>query len=154
QTARIDIVLKVGSTSDSVTVEADAALLKTESAEQSKTITGDKINQLPMALSGSVRNPIAGLVLAPGVYSPSAGSYTMRVNGGLNNTYKVLMDGQDITMSGSDPTHLSETVPSVESLEEVTLQSSNYAAEFGQVSGGLINLTSRSGTNKYHGSGY
>lgn len=63
------------------------------------------------------------------------------------------MDGQDIT-SGIDPTHLSETQPSVEALQEMTLQTSNFAAEFGQVGGGLVNFTSKSGTNEYHGSAY
>jgi hypothetical protein len=155
QTARIDIVMKVGSTSDSVTINADAPLLKTESAEQSQTITGDRINDLPLTSSaGGVRNPVAGVLLAPGVYSPNPGSFTIRVNGGINNTYKTLIDGQDVTTSGTDPSHLSEIQPSADSLEEVTLQASNFAAEFGQVAGGLINITSRSGTNRYHGSGY
>ncbi|MCU1326192.1 MAG: hypothetical protein JWN34_1562 [Bryobacterales bacterium] len=155
QTARIDVVMKVGATTDSVTVNADAPLLKTESAEQSQTITGDRINALPLTSSaGGVRNPIAGVILAPGVYSPNPGSYTIRVNGGLNNTYKTLMDGQDITTAGSDASHLSELNPSADALQEVSLQSSNFAAEFGQVAGGLINMTSRSGTNQYHGSGY
>ena len=155
QTARIDIVMRVGSTSESVTVNADAPLLKTENAEQSQTITGDRINALPLTSSaGGVRNPIAGVILAPGVYSPNPGSYTIRVNGGLNNTYKTLMDGQDITTAGSDASHLSELNPSADALQEVSLQSSNFAAEFGQVAGGLINMTSRSGTNQFHGSGY
>ena len=155
QTARVDIQMRVGSTTDSVIVNADAPLLKTESAEQSQTITGDRINQLPLTSSaGGVRNPISAVILAPGVYSPNPGSFTIRVNGGINNTYKTLIDGQDVTTSGTDPSHLSEIQPSTDALEEVTLQSSNFAAEFGQVAGGLINITSRSGTNHYHGSGY
>jgi hypothetical protein len=155
QTARIDVLMKVGSTSESVTINADAPLLKTESAEQSQTIDGDRINSLPLtSAAGGVRNPVAGVLLAPGVYSPNPGSFTIRVNGGINNTYKTLMDGQDITTSGSDPSHLSELQPSADALQEVALQSSNFAAEFGQVAGGLINITSRSGTNRYHGSGY
>ena len=155
QTARIDIQMKVGSTSESVTINADAPLLKTESAEQSQTITGDRINALPLTSSaGGVRNPVAGVILAPGVQTPSGGNIQIRVNGGINNTYKALLDGQDITQSGTDPSHLSESQPSADSLQEVTLQSSNFAAEFGQVAGGLINITSRSGTNRYHGSAY
>ena len=155
QTSRLDIKMKVGSTTESITVREDAPLLKTESAEQSQTINGDRINSLPLtSAAGGVRNPVAGVLLAPGVYSPNPGSFTIRVNGGINNTYKTLMDGQDITTSGSDPSHLSELQPSADALEEVTLQSSNFAAEFGQVAGGLINITSRSGTNKFHGSGY
>jgi hypothetical protein len=158
QTARVDITMKVGATTDSVTVNADAPLLKTESAEQSQTLAGERVNELPLTLtSAGVRNPIAFAQLQPGVYAPSGGNFTMQVNGvpgpSSNSTYKTLMDGQDIT-SGIDPTHLSETQPSVEALQEMTLQASNFAAEFGQVGGGLINFTSKSGTNEYHGSLY
>jgi hypothetical protein len=154
QTARIDVTLKIGSSSESVTVNADAPLLKTESAEQSQTLSGERVNELPLTLtSAGIRNPIAFANLQPGVYAPAGGNFSMQVNGAPNNTYKTLMDGQDIT-SGIDPTHLSETQPSVEALQEMTLQTSNFAAEYGQVSGGLINFTSRSGTNQYHGSVY
>ena len=154
QTARVDIALKVGSSSETVTVEADAPLLKTENAEQSQTMAGDRVNELPLTLtSAGIRNPIAFAQLQPGVYAPAGGNFSMQVNGVTNNTYKTLMDGQDIT-SGIDPTHLSETQPSVEALQEMTLQASNFAAEFGQVGGGLINFTSKSGTNDYHGSAY
>jgi hypothetical protein len=159
QTARVDVTLKVGSASESVTITADAPLLKTESAEQSETLTGEKVNDLPLTLtSAGVRNPIAFAQLQPGAYAPAGGNYTMLVNGvpgasSSSSTYKTLMDGQDIT-SGIDPTHLSETQPSVEALQEMTLQTSNFAAEFGQVGGGLVNFTSKSGTNEYHGSAY
>ena len=151
-TARIDMILKVGSITESVTVNADAPLLKTESSEQSKSIAGDTINQMPIALNSGIRNPIGNLTLAPGV-NQTPGSNSMRVNGN-NNSFKILMDGQDITMTGSDATHFTESQPSVDSLEEVTLQSSNFAAEYGQVAGGLISLTSRSGTNSYHGTAF
>ncbi len=159
QTARVDVTLKVGAASESVTVNSDAPLLKTESAEQSETLNGQQVNDLPLTLtSAGVRNPIAFANLEPGVYAPAGGNFAMNVNGIPNNSasgssYKTLMDGQDIT-SGIDPTHLSETQPSVEALQEMTLQASNFAAEFGQVGGGLINFTSKSGTNEYHGSLY
>ena len=151
--ARIDIVLTVGSVSESVTVNADAPLLRTENAEQSQTVSGDKINALPLTLSTGPRNPMSSVMLAPGVVT-TPGSTTVRINGSAQSAFKVLLDGQDITQQGSRTERLNETQPSVEALQEVTLQSSNFAAEFGQVAGGLINLTSRSGTNAYHGSAY
>ena len=59
-TERIDVVLKLGSASESVTVTANAVLLKTESAEQSFNITGDQVNALPLTQGSSgLRNPIA-----------------------------------------------------------------------------------------------
>ena len=158
QTARIDVTLKIGSSTESVTVNADAPLLKTESAEQSQTLSGDRVNELPLTLtSAGIRNPIAFAQLQPGAYAPAGGNFTMQVNGvpspTSSSSYKTLMDGQDMT-SGIDPTHLSETQPSVEALQEMTLQASNFAAEFGQVGGGLVNFTSKSGGNQFHGSGY
>ena len=158
QTARIDIALRIGNATESVTINADAPLLKTESAEQSQTLSGDRVNELPLTLtSAGIRNPIAFAQLQPGAYAPAGGNFTMQVNGvpspTSSSSYKTLMDGQDMT-SGIDPTHLSETQPSVEALQEMTLQASNFAAEFGQVGGGLVNFTSKSGTNQFHGSGY
>src|SRR5690606_15474263 len=107
---------------------------------------GDKINSLPIQLSTGPRNPIASVLLAPGVVT-RPGSTAVRINGSQNSTYKILLDGQDITQTGSSTQRITEAQPSVEALQEVTLQSSNYAAEYGQVAGGMINMTSRSGTN-------
>ena len=154
---RIDVALQVGSSVESVTVTASAPLLKTESAEQSFNITGDQVNAMPLTQgSAGLRNPIAFAQLTPGMSVPATnttGNFQARVNGLPASTFRTLVDGQDITNS-IDPSHLSESHPSMEALQEVALTSSNYAAEFGRVSGGLFNLTSRSGTNRFHGSGY
>ena len=66
QTARIDVVLQVGSTSQSMTVTADATLLRTESAEQSATVNGDKVNELPMSFTNNPRSPIGFAGITPG----------------------------------------------------------------------------------------
>ena len=151
QTVRVDVVLQVGSSTESVTVSADAPLLATENAAQSQVLAGDKINALPIYFVGGflMRSPYAFAYLAPGTSS----STDLRVNGLPSGTFRTLVDGQDIT-TGIDPTHIIENQPSVEALQEETLQSSNFAAEFGNVTGGLLNLTSRSGSNQYHGSAY
>jgi len=157
QTARIDVVLKIGQASETVTVLADAPLLKTENAEQSQTVEGDKIDQLPLTLGGNnlygARNPLAGLTLAPGVSQVVGTNFQFRVNGSTD-TARYLLDGQDTTTQGMTSEHLSESHPSVEALQEVTIESSNFAAEFGQVQGGLVNFTTRSGTNQFHGTAY
>ncbi len=157
QTARVDVVLKIGATSESVTIMADAPLLRTENAEQSQTVSGDTINQLPLTLGGNnlygTRNPLAGLDLAPGVANIVGTNFVFRANG-VTNAARYLLDGQDITTLGMNSAHLSESHPSTEALQEVTLQTSNFAAEFGQVRGGLVNFTTRSGSNEIHGGFY
>src|SRR5260370_36462594 len=70
-----------------------------------------------------------------------------------NNSFKSLVDGQDT----SNPVTAQlgeEHQPSNEAIQAFTLQSSNYAAEFGRAGGGVINFTTKSGTNQWHGSGY
>jgi len=85
-----------------------------------------------------------------GVTAP-AGSANIKVNGSPATSYRVLLDGQDITNANEDPSHTLEQQPAVEALQEFTLQSSNFSAEFGQITGGLFNFTTKSGTNGLHG---
>jgi hypothetical protein len=156
QVARVDVALQLGAASDVVTVTADAALMKTEDADQSYNISvNERIDNLPLPPL-YVRNPLSWAGFAPGVLGNAngpAGSSTIKVNGSPATSYKVMVDGQDIT-SSIDPSHTLEQQPGVEMMQEVALQSSNFAAEFGQVQGGLFNFTSKSGTNEVHGSAY
>lgn len=154
QVARIDVALQIGSTTESVTVSADAPLLRTENAAQQVTVGRDQLNQLPLNFAigaGAVRNPLSFVQLSPG--AAISGWNTIKINGAPTGTFKIMLDGQD-SSSGLDPRVSDESQPSVEALEEFTLQSSNYSAEFGQAGGGLFNFTARSGTNQFHGSVY
>ena len=159
QTARIDVVLQVGSTAESVTVNADAALLKTENAEQSGSLSAERLAALPQ-FSTNLRTPFNFVFLIPGVQAgtslwiPIQAGSNLKINGAPTNTYRVLLDGQDISSTYLDPSHTLEAQPAVEALQESTLETSNYAAEFGQISGGLFNFTTKSGTNQYHGSAF
>jgi hypothetical protein len=152
--SRVDVVLQVGATTESVTVTADAPLLNTESAAQATTIGRDQLNQLPVNFAigaGAVRNPLSFLQLTPG--ANISGWNTVKINGAPTGTFKIIFEGQDST-SALDVRASDELQPSVEAIQEFTLQVSNYAAEFGQVGGGLFNFTSRSGTNDFHGTVY
>ncbi len=153
-TTRVDLVLKVGQLTESVQVTAEAAMLKTESAEQSTTISGDTINTLPLNFgigAGAIRNPLSFTQLTPG--ASISGWNTVKVNGNPSGTFRILFEGQE-SSSGLDARVSDETQPSVEAIQEFTLQTSNFAAEFGIVAGGLFNFTSKGGTNQLHGSGY
>ncbi|MCI0420346.1 MAG: carboxypeptidase-like regulatory domain-containing protein, partial [Acidobacteria bacterium] len=66
QTARLDVTLQVGEVSETVEVQADASVLKTESAELSTSITPENLNALPVDFSGAMRNPQSFLRLVPG----------------------------------------------------------------------------------------
>jgi hypothetical protein len=156
-TLRIDINLEVGATTDSITVTEAAALLKTESGELSHNVGTDRVNTLPIlaigaaAGSSGIRNPQATASLLPGTYVvPNS---NVRVNGAPGNTASYRIEGQDAS-NGQVPATQAQVQPSVDSIQEVTIQTSNFAAEYGQVGGGFFNYTMRSGTNQLHGSAY
>src|ERR1700688_1314220 len=165
QTLRIDIGLEIGSNKESVTVTEAAPLLKTESGELSHNITSDTLNSLPILGTGNasvgstgIRSVYSVTTMLPGnTWLPDN---SIRINGLEGNSQAIRVEGQDATAtgaagpSGTGMSSTSTNQPSVEAVQEVAVQTSNYAAEFGQAGGGLFNFTMKSGTNQYHGTGY
>jgi Carboxypeptidase regulatory-like domain len=156
QVYRADVVLEVGSATESVTVSDSAPLLKTESGELSHNVDIGTLDTLPVMQIGAsagqagLRNPYAVVQLLPGsTYAPDV---DIRINGVPANTQAMRVEGQDATNGWG--TQQSEVQPSVDAIQEFAVQTSNYAAEFGQAGSGLFNVTMRSGTNHFHGSGY
>ncbi len=165
QVMRIDVSLEVGSSAESVTVTAEATLMKTESSEVSSTVTGDRINNLPLlsigeqsASAAGVRNPWALSTLVPGVQYVIGGAFggtpNIVANGAAANTASYRIEGMDAGNNGTLNVFTMQVQPSAEAIQEVAVQTSNFAAEYGAVGGGLFNATMRSGTNQYHGSLY
>jgi len=161
QTMRIDIALEVGSASESVTVVEATPLLKTESGELSHVVATERLDSLPLMQTGAVagssgiRNPYNVVALMPGSYYSPTGSVgpTVRINGGVSNSETVLIEGMDATNSlGQGASQQNQ--PGADSIQEWAVQTSNYAAEFGQAGNAIMNVTMRSGTNQIHGSAY
>ena len=160
QTARVDVVLQLGAATESITVNADAALLETETSDQSTTVLRDPLVALPLYFGsgqggGAIRNPLVFSVLVPGAWYQNQGTSIemIRVNGMPMQTFKIILEGQDATNSLTQQ-NANTTMPNLEAVQEFTLQSSNFSAEFGQVLGGMFNFTTRSGTNQIHGSAF
>ncbi len=168
QTMREDVQLEVGQTTESVTVTSEASLLKTETSEVAQNVTLSQLNQLPILAIGSTnsgfRDPWASTRLVPGI-NYLAGSNIgagnpacctlMSVNGTPTNTYQSRLDGMTISPTGPRLiTAQQETQPSVDAIEEVNIETSNFAAEYGTAGGAMINMVTKSGTNNYHGTAY
>ncbi|HKX29893.1 MAG TPA: TonB-dependent receptor [Blastocatellia bacterium] len=155
QTARVDIVMQVGETSESVTVTAESSLLKTENAEQSTNISGNLFNSLPFnfgqTFGGSVRNWLSFIQLSPGV---SGSDHTASINGAPGGSFKIYLEGQDVTSTNDTVWTSTVAAAGVETIGEFSIQTNNFNAEFGQVLGGVFNFTTKSGTNQLHGSAY
>jgi len=157
-TVRVDFQLEVGSAAESVTVSEEAPLLKTESGELSHTVEYSRVNDLPLldlngtgTGPGNIRNPLAVTTLLPGASFST--DNTLRVNGMPSSTAAIRIEGQDAT-NGMWKQLTQATQASTDAIQEVAVQTSNFAAEYGQVGGGYFNFTMKSGTNQFHGTAY
>ncbi len=157
QTARVDFALQVGAATESITVSEEAPLLRTENAEQSINVSGNRINALPLNFGGGggsvggIRNWLGFIILSPGV---SGTNYNSPVNGLPANNFKIYLEGQDVTSANDTSWTSTVASASVETIGEFSLQTSNFSAEFGQALGAVFNFTTKSGTNQLHGSAY
>jgi hypothetical protein len=101
--------------------------------------------------SSGVRNPFNAVVSLPGVvYTPN---YVSIINGSPNQASSYRIEGMDNT-NHTVSYAVQENQPSADAIQEMAIQTSNYAPEFGTTTGGVFNIVMKSGTNAFHGSGY
>ncbi len=153
ETATIDVQLTVGQATTSVTVTANTPLLQTDSAQNNVEVTTRDLNELPINITGigAVRDPMGFASLVPGTIA--GGWNNIHVSGSPATTYRVFMDGLDDT-SAVKGAISDEQQPSVESLGSESVMINNYSAKFGESGGGIFNYTSKSGTNRLHGTAF
>lgn len=151
-----EYVLKVGANTESVTVTADSAQLQLQSnsGERSDLVTSKQLNDI--ALNG--RNVLDYLKLIPGVagtldahLSATGGLDSYNINGTRANEHEFTIDGASNVDTGNNGgTHVTINP---DAIEDVKVLTSNYQAEYGKAAGGQIALTTKSGTNEWHGDG-
>src|SRR6187397_1960059 len=141
--ARIDVDLSIGNLSEQITVLADAPVVRTDTASLGTVVEHEQVVQLP--LNGRLFITLAAL--APGVALPP-NSVLPRINGGRPRTNEYLFDG--IAVLQPEPGQLAY-YPIIEAIQEFKIESNSPAAEFGRFNGGVVNLTTKSGTNAVHG---
>jgi hypothetical protein len=158
QVVRVDVKLEVGQITELVTVEAESPLLKTESGELSHNISYDRVDSIPLltlgggaGLMGNIRNPLQIVTLLPG--ASFASENTLRINGMPSSSQAIRIEGQDAT-NGLWRQINQTNQAGVDAIQEVSVQTSNFSAEYGQAGGGYFNYTMKSGTNRIHGSVY
>ena len=148
QVQRIDITLKVGAKSETVEVTGDASQVEVVNPTLGASITSRPIVDLP--LNG--RNVLDLALLEPGVTphnndDTSAGTYN--IAGSRSDSVTFVLDG------GVDNNLLSNGVvytPNPDAVQEFRILTSNYTAEYGRNSGGIVSLVTKSGSNSVHGS--
>jgi hypothetical protein len=152
-----NMVLEVGNVSETVTVEAETGQLQiqSESGERSNIVTNRQLRDI--GLNGrnvvDLMRTIPG-VIAGGVTANAASTVTnitggFNINGTRSAQHEYTVDGVTNLNLGNNTGALVSINP--DALEEVKVLTSNYQAEYGRAGGGFIALTTRSGTNEFHG---
>lgn len=163
-TQALNATLAVGATTETVEVTAAAPLVNTTTETIGRTVTPAEINQLPLVN----RNAYTEISLTPGVQSNSASSQSnpsgtpnfvigvpstqVVINGGVDAGVPMVgfyLDG-GINMTGLR--NYGNAVPNPDALEEFRVETSNFAPQYGRMSGGVVTVVTKSGTNSFHGS--
>src|SRR6266851_7092508 len=144
--ARVDFELAVGALREQVTVTADAPMIRAETASLGTVVENEQVVQLP--LNGRTFITLASL--APGVALPP-NSTLPRINGGRPRTNEYLFDG--ISVLQPEPGQVAY-FPVIDAIQEFKIESNSPPAEFGRFNGGVVNLTTKAGTNVFHGDGF
>ncbi|MCI0627731.1 MAG: TonB-dependent receptor, partial [Acidobacteria bacterium] len=146
-TARVDVQLQVGEIQQTLEVRAEAPLLQTERSDLGRVVSTKAILDLPLFLGGGLRNNLAFVSLVPGVQGAVG---EPRIGGGLVGGASMLLDGSEAM--GERRFEPGFSAVSAEAVEEFKVQTGSYSAEYGRTSNGIVNFTSKSGTNDLHGS--
>ena len=146
--ARIDITLELGDLTETVTVEASVPLLKTDSSSVGAVIQNKTIANMPL-----INRRAAQLVRLNGFVVQRGNGSQFMIAGGRGNNAMWTLDGggtQNILLGVASLVF----DPPIEALEEFSVEVSNYKAEMGRSGGGFIQMTTKSGTNDFHGAFY
>lgn len=159
QSAVVDVTLQVGQLTDSVTVTSEAPLLEAEKADRGLVINNKTVADLPL----NIRNPIMLAALTPGIIHTSgtqhlnpfsnSGISSWSINGGRGTNNEFLLDGAPNNAVYNGANNIAY-VPSVDAVEEFKVMTGLYDAQYGRTGGGVVNVSIKSGTNRWHGSGY
>src|SRR5712692_444431 len=151
----IDVMLTVGSASQTVEVSASAVTLQTESASVQKLVTREQIDSLEI----NGRNPIFMANLVPGTRGGTLANLSINfsqgpsnINGARTIESLITYDGAPAVRTRSNGTSLGAA--DVDSTQEIQILTADYSPEYGRSSGGQIRITSKSGSQEFHGAAY
>ncbi len=150
-----DVQLQLGDVSSTVEVTSATPLVNTTIANLGQVIENKYILSLP----NIARNSMSLVYLTPGVVGSGGrrgdSNTNFSANGSRNSTSDVLVDGVTVVTveQNSGVTDLKFS-PSVDMVQEFKMQTNFFSAEYGQTGGAVVNMVTRSGGNKYHGTGY
>src|SRR5499433_102612 len=162
QRARLDFALTVGQVSEAVTVTTDSIILQRDDASLGNVVDNQRITKLPLSQRSwdDLLTQVAGTQGDP--YTEQSGGTAsgrtgaVNIHGARSLTNNFILDGQDNNSISENVQELSTQVarPSVDAIGEFKVITSQYSADTGRSAGGVISVTTKSGTNQFHGVGY
>src|SRR5712671_5985673 len=154
QTLAIDLILQVGQQNQTVDVVEAAPLVESQSSNVSQTVNRQMLNGLP--LPNRAASSLAAL--APGVIMIDAGTGTAEnypvfsVAGGRARNQNFILDGGNVSNAVGLTRPQQLTSLPVDAMQEFRVITNNYSAEYGHSTGGVVTMSTRSGSNEFHGS--
>ncbi len=151
-TLRVDTKLEVGTVQQSIEVQAQVTQLTTDDGKLRNEIPSKLIADLPTAVAGNMRSPFDLANLTAGVQ----GSDTdVRIGGGQQGGWGATLDGGSITGNRYGSAVWSNiNSPSLDAIDQFTVDTNGFKAEYGRAGGGLVSFVSKSGTDQFHGDAY
>jgi Carboxypeptidase regulatory-like domain len=152
----VNITLKPGSTSETVTVSADTAQIDVTTGTLQQVIGSTQVNELPLngRNAAQLTEEVAGITIAPPAQADQGNTKTfpmviaISANGTFVGQTNYMLDGGN---NVDEYTNVNEPFPMPDSVQEFSIQTNNYAAQYGQNAGGVVNIITKSGSNEWHG---
>ena len=155
--ATVNVALSVGSLSEQVTVSEDSVMVNTQSGTLTQVVDQRYIEELPLngrnaaALVRMVPGTVSGVGTTTAGYANTSETQAISVNGTRGNEVSYKLDG---ATHMDNVTNLNAIYPNPDALAEFSVQTSNYSAQYGDAAGAVVNVVTKSGTNRLHGSAF
>jgi hypothetical protein len=152
----VNIALKPGRTSETVTVSADTAQVDVTTGTLSQVIGTSSVNGLPLngRNAASLTEEVAGVTVAPPASADQGDTktfptaITISANGTFVGQTNFMLDGGN---NVDEYTNVNQPFPMPDALQEFSIDTNNYSAQYGQNAGGVVNIITKGGTSQYHG---
>src|SRR5215469_4418723 len=159
QSARVDVPLKIGAQTETVSVEAQNSSVNFDNGTVQGGADPETVKALPLVVEGKPRSSASLAVLLPGVSTGSSNqAFQARINGGQESGDEALLDGatmQEGFMSQSGMVSIHQDFQmSPDMIQEVKVITSSYDAQYGSSTSGQITMVSKSGASVFHGGAF
>ena len=159
QALTVNVALRLGAATEVVTVTGLESQVDTSTSTLKQIVEQERISELPLngrnaatltlLVAGAVNSPNGGA--DQGATKTFPGAVTYSANGTRQDTISYQLDGGNYV---DEYTNVNQPFPFPDALQEFSVQTSNYSAEYGQNAGGVVNVVTKSGTNSFHGDAF